>query len=148
RGLGKLDRADVVLGDGYARAAIVEEVGIGAAVLQDAGRLGCELAVDDAVLGNDAGQEHLGDDLDDRRAADAGDAQTLRILGKAFLIRPFFRADDAEAWLQRLRIDAHAFDRAGRRTLAGRDFRAFEGWAGRGGCRDDTLAVAENDLGV
>src|SRR3712207_6849690 len=36
-----------------------------------------EAPVDDAVPVEDAGQEHLGDDLDDGRAADARDAEHL-----------------------------------------------------------------------
>ena len=80
RGLRELDRADVVLGDGDARAAVdalVEDVAERPAVGDHARRPSRERAVDDAVLGDDAGEEQLGDDLDDARAADAGDAELV-----------------------------------------------------------------------
>ena len=80
RGLAELDRADVVLGDRDARpgtgsVALVEDVAERPAVGHDPRRARGKRAVDDAVLGHDPGEEQLGDDLDDPRAADAGDAR-------------------------------------------------------------------------
>src|SRR6478752_6098909 len=75
RGLGELDGSDIVLGDHDARAAgdpLVQDVPRGAAVGDDARRARGERSVDHAVLGDDAGQEQLRDDLDDPRTADAG----------------------------------------------------------------------------
>ena len=71
RGLGQLDRPDVVLGHGDARPAVdalAEDVAEGAAVGDHARRASRERPVDDAVLGDDAGEEELGDDLDDARS--------------------------------------------------------------------------------
>ena len=79
RGLGELDRADVVLGDRDPRPAVgrlVQDVGERPAVGDDPRRPRGERAVDDAVGGDDAGEEQLGDDLDDPGAADAGDRRS------------------------------------------------------------------------
>ena len=59
---------------GPGSVAGVEDVAERPAVGHDPRRPRRQLAVDDAVLGDDPGQEHLGDDLDDPRAADPGDA--------------------------------------------------------------------------
>ena len=71
RGLGELDRAHVGLQDPDLGLALVQQIGMRAAVRLDPRadrRLG---AVDRAVLAEDARQEHLGQHLDDARAADA-----------------------------------------------------------------------------
>ena len=81
-GLGQLDRADVVLGDDDARTAVgrlVQDVAERPAVGDDPRRPRRDRAVDDAVGGDDAGEVQLGDDLDDPRAADAGDAGAGRL---------------------------------------------------------------------
>ena len=105
-------------------------------------------AVDDAVLPDDAGEVHLRDHFDDARAADAGDAGRGGGLGEARLVRPQVAADDLEARLQRLRIDAHALDGARRRALAAADLRALEGRTGRARAGEQALVVAEHDLGI
>ena len=102
----------------------------------------------DAVRGRIAGEVHLGDRLDDARAADAGDAGRGGRFGEARLVRPEIAADHLEARLERLAVDAHALDGAGRGALAGGDLRALEGRAGRRGAGEQPLAVAEHDLGV
>ena len=56
------------------RAGSMQHVGEGSAVLDDARGARRQASVEHAVLIDDAGQVHLGDDLDDARAADAGDA--------------------------------------------------------------------------
>ena len=79
RGLGQLDRPDVVLGDDDARPAVgrlVQDVAERPAVGDDTRRARRERAIDDAVGGDDAGEVQLGDDLDDPGAADAGDARS------------------------------------------------------------------------
>ena len=73
-GLGELDGADVVLGHQDARRAVVQQVAEGPPIGDDARRAGGLPAVDDAVGRDHAGEVELGDDLDDARAADAGDA--------------------------------------------------------------------------
>ncbi len=124
RGLAELDRPDVVLGDRDPRAgagpvALVEDVAERPAVGDDARRARGEVAVDDAVLGDDPGQEHLGDDLDDARAADAGDAGVGDAGREGRLVRPGVDADDPEARLERLAVDPDALDGA-RAPPAGR----------------------------
>ena len=78
-----------------------------------------ERAVDDPVRSDDAGEEQLGDDLDDPRAADAGDAGLGGRLGEARLVRPQLAADHPEARLERGAVDPDALDRARRGALAG-----------------------------
>ena len=56
--------------------------------------------------------------------------------------------DHADARLERLRIDAHALDRTRGRTLAARDLRALERRPGRARGGEESVAVAEHDLGV
>ena len=51
-------------------------------------------------------------------------------LGEARLVRPEIAADDPEARLERLAVDAHALDGAWRGALAGADLGALEGGAG------------------
>ncbi len=121
---------------------------MGAAGLADARAARGERAVDDAVLRNDAGEVHLRHDLDDGRAADAGDAEPLGVGVEARLVRPQIRPDDLEARLERGGVDADALDGAGRGALAGRDLRALEGGACRRGGGHDAVAVAEDDLGI
>ena len=153
RGLGQLDGPDVVLGDGDARAgprpvALVEDVAEGPTVGDDPRRACRQAAVDDAVLGDDAGQEHLGDDLDDARAADAGDAGLGDAGREGRLVRPGVHADDPEARLERLAVDPDALDGARRGALAAGDLGALEGRTGRARGGEQAALVAEDDLGV
>src|SRR3546814_8332048 len=104
-------------------------------------------AVDGAVLGEDAGEVHLRQHLDDAGAADAGDAELPGLLREAFLVRPEIAADYFEARLQGLGVDAHALDGAGRGALAAGDLRTLEVRAGRRGAGPQAIAVAETDLG-
>ena len=151
-GLGELDRPHVVLGhDDPRRAlalALVEDVRERPAVRDDPRRARRERPVDDPVGRDDAGQEHLGDDLDDARPADAGHAEPAHDALEARLVRPARRADDPEARLERLPVDADPLDRARRGPLAAADLGALEGRAGgaRGG--QQPVLVAEDDLGV
>ena len=76
--LAELDRPHVVLGDEDPRLAVGpvgQDVAEGPPVGDDARRACRERPIDDAVLGDDAGEVQLGDDLDDARATDAGDAR-------------------------------------------------------------------------
>ena len=66
----------------------MQDIGESAAVRHDAVAARRQFAVDHAVLIDDAGQIHLGDHLDDARAADAGDAELGRRLREARLVRP------------------------------------------------------------
>ena len=66
----------------------------------------------------------------------AGDA-----FGEARLVRPEIAADHLEARLQRLAVDAHALDGAGRGALAAGDLRALEGRAGRRGAGEQPFAL-------
>ena len=152
RGLRELDRPDVVLGDDDPRpalgGAVVEDVRERPAVRHDPRRAGCQRPVDDAVRGDDAGEVELGDDLDDAAAADAGDAGRGGGLGEAGFVGPGLGADDPEPRLQRRAVDADALDRAGRRSLAAADLGALERGPRRRRCREQEVAVAEDDLGV
>ena len=108
-------------------------------------------AIDDAVLGDDAREVQLGDDLDDPRAADPGDARDLGRrdrLGEVRRIGPRLDADDPEPRLERRPVDAHAFDGARRRALAAADLGALERRTGRARRRQQPALVAEDDLGV
>ena len=58
------------------------------------------------------------------------------------------RPDHADARLERLGVDPHALDRAGRRPLAAADLRALERGAGGARRSEQPVAVAEHDLGV
>ena len=68
-------------------------------------------------------------DLDDARAADAGDAGGAA-RGESRVVGPELGADDAEARLLGRGVDLDALDGAGRGALAGGDLRALEGGAG------------------
>ena len=110
----------------------------------DAGRARGERPVDRAVGGQDAREVELGDRLDDPGAADARHVRAR----EGRLVRPGVVADHAVAGLERLGIDAHALDRAGRGPLAAADLRALEGRARRARGGEEPIAVAEHDLGV
>src|SRR5262249_15418981 len=131
RRLRELDRAHVVLHDAEHGRALVEEIAEGGTVRLDTRRACAELAVDAAVLPDDAGQEHLPEHIDDAGPADAGDAGAPRCLRKAGIVGPEVRADHLEAGLQARRIDPDALDGAGRGALPAADLRALEGWPGR-----------------
>ena len=66
----------------------------------------------------------------------------------ARLVRPGVAADHPDARLERVRVDPHPFDRAGRRALPAGDLRTLERRAGRARRREQAVAVAEHDLGV
>ena len=68
--------------------------------------------------------------------------------GEARIVGPQIGADDFEARLEGLAVDAHAFDRSGRRALAAADLRALECGTRRAGAGDQPPAVAEHDFGV
>ena len=107
-----------------------------------------ERAVDDAVLGHDAGQEQLGDDLDDPRAADPGDAGLGDARREGGLVGPGVDADDPEARLERVAVDPDALDGARRRALAAADLGTLEGGPGRARRGEEPALVAEHDLRV
>ena len=115
----------------------------------DARRARRQRAVDDAVFGDDAGEIHLGDDLDDRRAADAGDAGRPGRCPRSpassdHLSTPMTRYfGSSVSGSMRTRSMA-----PGAARWPDGDFGALEGRAGRRGGRDDARAVAEHDLGI
>ena len=149
RGLGELDRAHVGLQDAEFRLARVQQVGEGPAIGLDPGAAGSERAIDDAVAPEDAGEEHLGQGLDDAGAADAGDAGPAGRLGEARVVRPEVGADHLEARLERQR-DRSAPARSRPAPPAGRRRSArprTPGPVGRGG-GEQPMPVAEHDLGV
>ena len=96
-----------------------------------------------------AGEEQLGDDLDDARAADAGDAGARR----AASAKPG-SSDHGSTPMTRKRgssvvaVDADPLDGAGRGALAADDLGALEGRAGRARRGEQPAPVAEHDLGV
>ena len=71
-----------------------------------------------------------------------------RLLDEARLVRPFVGADDLEARLQGLGIDAHPLDGARCGALAAGDLGALEGRARRAGGGEQLVAVAQHDLGI
>ena len=71
-----------------------------------------------------------------------------RVAGEPRLVRPGVAADHAEARLERLGVDPHALDRAGRGALAAADLRTLERRPGRAGRGEQALPVPEHDLGV
>ena len=144
RGLGELDLADVVLRHAQLGLARMEDVRPGPTVGDDARAPRGEAPVDRAVGRDHAGEMQLGDRLDDPGAADARDAR----LREAGLVRPRLAADHAYARLERLRVDPHALDRAGRGSLPAGDLRSLEGGPGRARGGEEPLAVPEHDLGV
>ncbi len=129
-------------------AAVVQDVGEGPPIGHDPWRPGGERAVDDTVLGDDPGQEQLGDDLDDARAGDATHAQLGGNGIEPGLVGPELRADDPEARLERLPVDPDALDRTRRGSLSRRDLRALERGPGGGRGGEQPLAVAQHDLRV
>ncbi len=151
-GLGELDRAHVVLGDRDPRRGIVriapEHVCERATVGDDARRARRQLALHHSVGVDHSGEVHLGDDIDDARPADAGDAGAGDLGGERGIVRPDLDPDHLEPRLEAGRIDAHAFDRARRGPLTGADLRPLERRSRRARCRVLTIAIAEHDLGV
>ena len=126
----------------------LQDVGESAAVGDDAVVAFGQPSVDDAVLVDDAGQVHLGDDFDDPRTANTRDAGPCRRGGECRVVGPQVAADHLVAWLERRGIDPHALDRARRGTLSAADLRAFERRAGRARAREQALAVSEHDLRI
>ena len=141
RRLGELDRAHVVLIDEDRGLARMEHVGEGPPLLDDAPGARLRRARDGAVRQQDAGEVHLGQRLDDARAADAGDPGGGGGLRKTRLVGPEVAADDPDLRLQRLPVDPHPLDRTGRSPLAGRDLRALEGGPGGRGRRQQPLPL-------
>ena len=116
--LGELDRPDVALGDHDPRLAVVEDVREGPPVGDDPRRPLGQPAVDDPVGRDHAGQEQLGDHLDDPRAADPGDAELGGRGVEARLVGPQLAADHLEARLEGRAVDPDPLDRPGRGPLA------------------------------
>ena len=67
---------------------------------------------------------------------------------EARLVAPRVDADHLDRGLQRLRVDAHALHRAGRRPLPAADLGAFERRSRRARRGELVAMVAEHDLGV
>ena len=147
RGLGELDRAHVVLRDReLAARRRAEHVGEGAAV-----RRRCAACARPARRRSSPSVVIMPARYSSAITSMMPEPQTpvtSRRAGEARLVRPGVGADHLEARLERLRVDAHALDRAGRRALAAGDLRALERRAGRARRGEQALAVAEHDLGV
>src|SRR4029079_18565494 len=129
---------------------LVEHVAERATVGDDARRSLGNGAIDHAVGGDDTSEEQLRDDLDDAAAADPGHASpasTDRVL-EVGRIRPRIDADDAEPGLERGAVDAHPLDGTRRGPLPGADLGSLERWTGRAAGCQQSIAVAEHDLGV
>jgi len=109
---GQLNCAYVVLQNTNSRIAIVQNVGLGPAILDDS--LGLRW-LDLSVGADDAGREHLRNDFNNAGAADTG--YLLHFFRKLRIIRPELTADDAEPWLKCLAIDPDSFDCARGRAL-------------------------------
>src|SRR5438045_3341210 len=148
RRLGKLDRADVVLRDAQHDRAFVEEIAEGGTIRLDARRALGELAVDAAVMPEDARKEHLRERLDDARAADAGDAAAPCGLREAGIIGPKIAADHLETRLQAHGIDPHALDGAGRGALPATYLCTLESGPGWTRAGEEAIPVPEYDLGL
>ncbi len=94
------------------------------------------------------GEVHLADHLDDAGTADARDVEVLGGRGEAGLVAPQVAADHLEAGLERVAVDAHSLDGAGRGALAAAELRALERRAGGAGGGELAMLVADDDLGV
>src|SRR5262245_34564063 len=138
----ELDLPDVVLGEHEPRFGVVDDVGARAAVVDHAVGSLLGRGIDHAVGGQDPGEVQLCYELDDARAADAGGR------GRLGVVRPELAADRAEPQLEGLGVDPDTLDRAGRRPLAARDLGTFERGPGRTRRGEQTVSVAEHDLGV
>jgi len=93
---------------------------------------------------DDAGRCHLGGSLDDARSADAAGTHLFRrVLGV-----PLVEPDDLEADVERLGIDAYAFDRPGRRPHAELYVRSLQSRPRGARRRQKALPVAEHQLAV
>ena len=139
-GLRELDRAHVGLRDLHRHGAAVQDIGKRAPVRDDAIASRRERAVDDAVLVDDAGQVHAGDDLDDPGAADTGDAGAGGRCGECRIVRPELAADHLVARLERrrdrcARARSRRARRAGRRRSARPRKRGPSGSSRRAGAR-------------
>src|SRR6202030_1360297 len=130
RGLRELDGAHVGLGDFHLDCALMQQIGERSAVLDDSGRACGQAAVKDAVLVDDTRQVQLRHDFDDAGSADPRDAGGPRGVVEPRIVGPQIRADDFEARLESLAVDAHALDCSRRCTLAAANLRAFERSAG------------------
>ena len=117
RRLGKLDGPDIVLGHGDRGPVVAgrpQYVGEGPAGGDYPVGLVGHGAVDDAVRGQEPGQEHLRHRLDDPGAADAGHPGGPDRLVETGIVGPQIAADHPEARLLGLGIDPDPFDGAGR----------------------------------
>ena len=151
RGLAQLYRTHVVLrylDRPRALACGTDLIRKCAAVALNARVARSQRAVDDAVVAYHACEIQLGQYLDDARAADAGYAGCGDRLFEALFVGPPVAADHLEARLQRLWVDAHALDRAGRGALTAADLRALESGAGGAGASEQALVVAQDNFGV
>ncbi len=126
----------------------MEHEGPGPAVRDDSRAAFGKLPVDHAILANDACEIHLGDRFDDSRATYAGNTERLHRLCETRIIRPEIRADHAETDVERLAVDAHAFDGTSGSALAAADLGALEGRAGRARAGEQAVAIAEHDLRI
>ena len=99
-------------------------------------------------MADDSGEVEFGNNLDDSGAADSRNPKVSGLLGKFGIVRPEIAADDLEAWLQRLRMDADTLDRARCRTLPAGNLCTLKRRASRAGGGEQTVAVAQHDLRV
>ncbi len=151
RGFAQLDGAHVVLQNpqcGFFGGSGSEFVAEGAAVWLDARGARGQVAVNRALVADDAGQIHLGQRFDDARAANAGHAGVGYRSGKAGVVRPQVATDHFVTRLQGHRVDAHALNRTGRGALTAADLRAFKRRAGGAGAGQHALVIAQHNLGI
>ena len=127
----ELDRTYVILGNANLFIAFVQYIGIGASFQHYAITVLALNWANDAVLIDNASQEHFRDDFDNPGTADSADPDLNAFLREFRVIRPDLAADHAKSRFQGLWIDAYAFHRARCCTLARGNLRAFKRGAGR-----------------
>src|SRR5690606_19155847 len=109
-----------------------------------------QLAADGPVGGDDAGEVHLGERVDDPRATDPRhlDVVLVELAVERRIVGPAIDADDLEHRLERRRVDPDALDRAGDRPLSAAELGALEGRSSRTRRGELAVTVAQYDLGV
>ena len=128
--------------------AAMQHIGPGAPVLDDPVGACSQCTVDHTIFRRNARQIHLRNDLDDARAADAGDTDILGRILETRLIGPLVDADHLEAGFERGRIDPHPLDGTRCGSLARRDFSALKGRTRWRRSRDGLGRVAQDDFRI
>ena len=130
------------------RIGLSNHIGIGATIQYDAFAVISFDQSDDAILIDDAGEEHFRDHFDDSGTTYAANSDLRILLGKFRLVGPGFAADHAKTRFQCFRVDTHPFDRTRRGALAGRNLCTLEGRPGGAGGSQQAVAITQYDFSI